>query len=382
MTVIPYLSRVQFADRALDEALGEELAALGVARPLVLTDPVGAAALGGAGEIAERLRLALSPAVHPVHRAVSDDVATGTAAARAVAAFEKGRCDGVVGLGGGAALDLARIVGVTGGEPGRLAAVLSGAAGPAALRRRRIPVALVPVTTANGAGLCPGLRLTDDAERRTLSGDGLIPTLVLCDPTLTLAQPPAATAAAGMDVIAHCIEAFLATAWNPPADGIALEGLRRAAPALPRAVADGADLDARREMLAAALCAGLAAQKGLGGVHALAHAFEVEAAEVAAPHGRLHAALLPPCLAFNAPAVGERFDALREALRLPPGAGLADSLAALAARLALPTRLAPLGLDPALCDRVALAAEAEPANRTNPRYATARDYRQLIAAAM
>jgi alcohol dehydrogenase class IV len=147
-------------------------------------------------------------------------------------------------------------------------------------------------------------------------------------------------------------------------------------------VADGADIDARREMLAGALCAGLAAQKGLGGVHALAHALEDVATDLAGPHGRLHAALLPPCLDFNAPAVGERFDALSAALGLPPGSPLAPALAEFGGRLALPTRLGPLGLDTGMCDRVAHAAEAEPANRTNPRHATARDYRRLIEAAM
>ena len=137
-----------------------------------------------------------------------------------------------------------------------------------------VPVIALPTTTAN-VGLGP-------VSERLGSGAG-VPVLILCDPTLTLAADAAATAADGMDALIHCLEAYRGTAWNPPADGIALEGVRRAAAYLERAVMDGNDIEARREMLAAALNAGLAAQKGLGGVHALALALEAEARSHPAP---------------------------------------------------------------------------------------------------
>ncbi len=384
MSVIAYGPRVQFADRAFDEALADELAALGIVRPLVVTDAPGRAALAVGADWRERVRCALPPGSGPAFVDILGDAAGAADPGRAAAVYAGGGCDGVLGIGGAAALSLARLAGAVAGDTGLLAALARRGAGPAVPRRPRAPVALVPVTTAGGAGLCPDLRLpaAAPAAPRWLSGAALVPALVVCDPTLTEALPAPATAAAGMDVIAHCVESFLGTTFNPPADGIALQGLRLAAAALPRAVADGRDSEARRDLMAAAVCAGLAAQKGLGGVHALAHALEDVAAEGATPHGRLHAALLPPFLRFNAPAVGDRFHALGEAMRLAPGADLDAALADFGAAIALPTRLAPLGLSAQACDRVARAAEAEPANRTNPRHATARDYRALIEAAM
>jgi hypothetical protein len=121
-----------------------------------------------------------------------------------------------------------------------------------------------------------------------------------------------------MDALVHCLEAYLSTAYHPPADGIALDGLRRAALNLEQAVGNGGDVAARRELLAAALNGGLASQKGFGGIEAAARGLEAEAG---ARHGALHAALLPEVLAFNRPAISERFDAIRAVLGLKPGDG-------------------------------------------------------------
>jgi alcohol dehydrogenase class IV len=183
-----------------------------------------------------------------------------------------------------------------------------------------------------------------------------------------------------MDALADCIEAYLCTAFNPPADGIALEGVRRAAAFLERAVADGRDLEARREVLAAALNAGLAAQKGLGGADAVARALEAEAG-MTARHGFLHAAILPRVLAFNAPAVEDRFAAVRRALDLPEGIDVAAAVSGLGARVGLPDRIGFLGLDPQALRRAAGAAAADPASRTNPRHVTVDDYLGLLEAA-
>jgi alcohol dehydrogenase class IV len=157
--------------------------------------------------------------------------------------------------------------------------------------------------------------------------------------------------------------------------------VRRAGAFLERAVARGADLDARREMLAAALNAGLASAKGAGGTEAAARAMEAEAG-LDGSHGLLHAALLPPMLSFNAPAVVERFAALREALRWPEGADLPEGLSRLGQRVGLPTRLGCLGLGRAALRRAARGAAAHPASRTNPRHATEADYLRLFEAAL
>jgi alcohol dehydrogenase class IV len=262
-----------------------------------------------------------------------------------------GACDGVIGLGGPVALACARALG----------------------REAGVPVIALPTTTASvGIGPLP----------RALGGPAApVPAVVLCDPTMTMAQDAAETAAAGMDALTHCIEAWLGTTWNPPADGMALDGARRAAAWLPRAVADGQDIEARRELLAAALNAGLASQKGLGGVHALAHALEAEAG-ASLRHGWMHAALLPPVMAFNAPAVSDRFAPLAAVLGLPAGGDVTAAVAGLGARVGLPRNVGGLGLDRSAMERVAVRAAEDPANLTNPRHAVAADYLRMLEAAL
>lgn len=341
MSLISYVTRIHFADRVVEDALPDELRGLGVRRPAVVTD-----AAGEADDLYDRVIDALPADVQPWPLRRIEVPDAGGALDRAQALFAAGGCDSVIALGGALAIVVGRALG------------------------RAVPVVALPTTTANvGLGPMPG------------GMAGAVPALILCDPTLTLTAGPSDTAAAGMDALVHGIEAWLGTTWNPPADGMALDGVRRAGAFLERAVADGQDIEARREMLAAALNAGLASQKGLGGVHALAHALEAEAG-VSARHGWLHAALLPPVLAFNAPAVADRFGALREVLRVAPGDDLAGALARLGARIGLPDGLAGLGLGPDAMARVAARAAEDPANRTNPRHAVAADYLRLLEAAL
>lgn len=343
MSLIAYLTRIHFADRVVEDALAVELRALGVRRPALVTD-----AAGEADDLCDRIDDALPPEARalPLRRA---EAAEAAELARLGEAAEG--IDGVIGLGGPVALHLARALG----------------------RDRGVPVIALPTTTASvGIGPLP----------RALGGPAApVPALILCDPTLTMAQDAAETAAAGMDALTHCIEAWLGTTWNPPADGMALEGVRRAAAWLPRAVADGQDIEARREVLAAALNAGLASQKGLGGVHALAHALEAEAG-ASLRHGWMHAALLPPVMAFNAPAVADRFAPLAAVLGLPAGADVTAAVAGLGLRLGLPRGLGGLGLDRSAMERVAVRAAEDPANLTNPRHAVAADYLRMLEAAL
>ncbi|MEO1089783.1 MAG: iron-containing alcohol dehydrogenase [Pseudomonadota bacterium] len=352
MSLITYMTRVHFADRALEDALPVEVGNLGVRRPLVLTDVVGES-----GDSYDRLVDALPSTCAVVALRGHAPQPTAREHAAATTTFSRSGCDGIVCLGGDGLIDFARLT------------VCSKSAGGDA------PVIAVPTITA-GMGLAP-VRHQPAVEGPPRAP---VPAAVICDPTLTTSAGADVTAAAGMDVLTHCLEAWLGAAFNPPADGIALEGLRRAAGSLERAVADGSDLEARRELMAAALCAGLAAQKGAGGVEALARAAEAEAGLVGL-HGLLHAALLPVVLAFNAPAVADRLDQVRAALQLPAEADLGAALAALGARVALPSRLGRFGFDARARARIAATAVADPANRTNPRHATPADYLHLLEAA-
>jgi alcohol dehydrogenase class IV len=355
MSLITYLTRIHFADRVLEDALGEEASKLGLRRPAIICD-----AAAEAGDALDRLFDALPRCVEAVGPRHAPLHLTTAALNREAVSWVEAGCDGAIGVGGRAALDLARALGRAGPER-------AGMTAPA-------PVVTIPTTTASvGLGpIAPALGATADAR---------IPTLIFCDPTLTLAAGPTETAAAGMDALVHCLEAWLGGAWNPPADGIALDGLRRAGRWLARAVEDGGDLSARRELLAAALDAGLAAEKGLGGVRALAHALEEEV-RLGARHGALHAALVRPVLAFNAPAVADRLDAAREALCLPAHAEPGAALAALGVDLGLPDRLGDLGLEQAALRRAARRAAEDPATLTNPRHVTAADYLAILQAAL
>jgi alcohol dehydrogenase class IV len=356
MSLITYLTRIHFADRVLEDALGEEASKMGLRRPAVICD-----AAAEPSDVLGRLFDALPRSVVPVGPRRIPARLTRATLTREAEFWAQAGCDAAIGVGGPAALDLARALGRAGPER-------AGSSSAA-------PVVTIPTTTASvGLGpLAPALCAGSEAR---------LPTLILCDPTLTLAASSVETAAAGMDALVHCLEAWLAGAWNPPADGIALDGLRRAGRWLVRAVEDGRDLAARRELLAAALDAGLAAEKGLGGVRALAHALEEEGAELGAGHGALHAALVGPVLAFNAPAVFDRLDAAREALRLPAGAEPGVALATLGAALGLPARLGGLGLETAALHRAARRAAEDPATLTNPRHATAADYLAMLEAAL
>lgn len=350
MSLIPYLTRIHFADRVLEDALPEEADRLGLRHPMLLTDVFGAGA-----DLPDRVECALPVDCVPVR------ADAGQSLDQLAGLWSQQGCDGVLALGGCQAMAQALDLAVRVCTP---------------MPMRHLPVIAVPTTTA-ALGL-PEVPLPAAGNPRRTAPP--LPAVVLCDPTLTLWAGPGVTAANGMDVIVHCIETYLSTTWNPPADGMALDGLRRAALALERAVTHGQDGDARREMLAAALNAALAGQKGLGATHALARALE-PALPPGTPHGWLHAALLPTVLRFNAPAAADRYAALAEALRLAPGADIGQAMNRFGVRLGLPGTLAGLGLDAAACDRVAARAAEDPANRTNPRHATPRDYRAMVSEA-
>jgi 4-hydroxybutyrate dehydrogenase len=349
MALIHYLTRIRFADRVIEDALSEDVGMLGIRRPLLVADA------DAASDLLDRVLDAL-----PVDRPAPPVLRLASDAAEGVVfqALSDAAADGIIALGGIAALSLAR-----------------HAAAPVGGIGQR-PLIAVPATTRS-VGIEPLETRTADGEAMARPNDRL-PDVVLCDPTVTLAQGAAATAAAGMDALAHCIEAYLGTMWNPPADGIALDGVRRAREHLVRAVEAGDDREARRQMMAAALDAGLSAQKGLGAAEALADALEEMAG---APHGRFHAALLPAVLAFNRPAVEARLPALAGALGAGAADAIGDTLAGLAGRIALPSRLDGLKLSPERRIAIARRAAERPAARTNPRHATAADYVAMLESA-
>lgn len=352
MSLIRYVTRIHFADRAMEDALPEELRMRGLVSPLIYVDPDAGAAL-------PRLLDCLHPKARP--RIVHVEAGQNTCAP---VPDPQDAPDLVIGLGGGAAIDLAR-------QTGRPTL-------PDDLPRMAIP------TLPGCLGLGPLPRPTAHSKGRAAlpgTAQSSVPCVVFCDPWLLQYADPQRLAMAGMDALVQCLEALLSMAWNPPADGMAADGLRRAARWLEHLVSDPSHAEARREVMAAALNGALAAQKGLGALHALSHAAQ-GLGLAAPPHGSLHTALLRPVLAFNAPAVPDRIELAAQALRLTNSADLAAHLSDLGERLGLSQGLVGLGLTRPGIRRMAEIAADNPANRTNPRLATARDYRALIEAAL
>lgn len=366
MALISYMSRVQFDFGAL-RLLPEELALLGVKRPLLVTDP-GVCTVGLVGRT-----LAALGTDPPLFGETPSDP-TETAAEAALALYRARGCDGVVALGGGSAIDLAKAVALLATHAGSLSDYEVRGSGSQRIGEVA-PVLAIPTTAGTGAEVGRAATLTLRNRRKIACVSlRLIPRTAICDPELTLSLPPLMTAATGMDALSHGIEAFLSARENPPAAAIALDCVERAGRWIERAVTHGNDREARWQMLMAALEGGLTFQKGLGAVHAAGHPME----PLGYHHGTLNAILLPPVLRFNTPVAPEKIARLKTALGLAPRDDLADWIEQLTCRIGLPTKLSALGLDAALIPELAEAASHEHLGETNPRPASAADYEAIL----
>jgi hypothetical protein len=373
MAMIAYLTKVQFDFGALG-LLANELALAGVKHPLVVTDQ-GVVRAG----ILEKVKACL-PANMPV--AVFDETPenpTEAAAERGAEAYRANGCDGIIGLGGGSAMDEAKAVAILAHNPGPLEAYSFPKAGYTPPIRTLGSLIMIPTTAGTGSEVGRASVLIFKNGRKTLIAcPPNSVTAAILDPELTFDLPPGLTAATGMDAISHCVETFCSPRVNPPADAIALDGLARAAPHLERAVADGHDREARWQMLMAAMEGAMAFQKGLGAVHALAHPL----GELHLHHGTLNAILMPHVLAFNASHLGPKMQRLREALRLSPGVELPDFFTSLNRGLGLPSGLAELGVTASQIPLVARQAMEDSAHGTNPRPMQVEDYEKILTAAL
>ena len=319
MTVINYLATIHF-DHGAIRHVPEALAAARIQRPFVVTDE-GLVRIG----LLERLLDAIKPLSPPVYHRTPPNP-TEDAVEEAADLFRASGCDGVLAIGGGSSLDLAKGVALSATHAGPLAQYAAVAGGVSLIRPETAPVVAIPTTAGTGSEVGRAALLTlRDGRKLGFISPHLIPKQAICDPELTLGLPPMLTAATGMDALTHCFETFLSPRINPPADAIALDGAARAWTWLPRAVADGADRQARWEMMMAALQGGLTFQKGLGAVHGLSHALG-GSKEPVLHHGTLNAVLLPAVLRFNASAAPEKYARLRTVLGLGDGTDLAGEV--------------------------------------------------------
>lgn len=375
MSLISYITKIHFADNVLEDALEAELDALGIRRPLIVSDNGAARA-----DVLARLESAIPRTVRAAIYELPTSVPTEAACDAAEKLYRDWEADGIVAYGAAGAHNVAKATALKVSHEGALAQY-SGVAGGARIAPALPPMIVIP-TIAGSCSDAVGVAAIVLAEGglATFTSQNLTPRVVICDPTLTLDLSPEHTAGAGMDALTHCVETYIASAYNPPADGIARDGLRRAASNLEKAVGDRGNLRARRELMAAALNGTLAHQKGLGGVHAMSHGL-LGAVEGGIDHGAANAVLLPLVLQFNAPAVSARYDVIRYEMGLSKTADLSEAMARLRERIALPATLDALGVRKSDLGRAADYAARDYANRTNPRHAGRADYLAMLEAA-
>ncbi len=382
MAFIQYITQIHL-DFGVISKLREECERTGMRKPLIVTD-AGVRAAG----VLDRALAALGD--HPC--AVFDQTPsnpTEAAVRAAVALLKKEGCDGLIGVGGGSSLDLAKGVCIAATHEGPLKTYATIEGGSPRITERVLPFIAVPTTAGTGSEVARGaIVIVDDGRKLGFHSWFLVPKTAICDPELTLGLPPMLTAATGMDAIAHCMETFMAPAVNPPADGIGLDGLARGWSHIARATANGGDREARWNMMSASMQGALAFQKGLGCVHSLSHS--LGGVNPRLHHGTLNALFLPAVVRFNAAAPSiqneQRLQRIAQAMGLGAcdagGDAIADAIRAMNARLGLPAGLGALGVTADLFERVIDGAMADHCHKTNPRIATRDDYREILDASM
>jgi alcohol dehydrogenase class IV len=378
MAFIYYITQIQF-DFGAVKLLQQECDRVGISKPLVVTDQ----GVKAAGVLQKAL-----DALGGLPYAVFDQTPSNPTEAAVRAAVEIYRaqgCDGLVAVGGGSAIDCAKGVAIAATHEGPLTHYATIEGGSPRITDKVAPLIAVPTTSGTGSEVARGaIIIVDDHRKLGFHSWHLVPKTAICDPELTLGLPPKLTAATGMDAIAHCMETFMAAPFNPPADGIALDGLERGWASIERATRDGSDREARMNLMSASMQGAMAFQKGLGCVHSLSHS--LGGVDPRLHHGTLNAMFLPAVIRFNAEAPSvqkdKRLERMARAMGLAGAADIPEAIRAMNQRLGLPTGLAELGVQRASFDKIIDGAMADHCHKTNPREASRHDYEEMLAASL
>ena len=281
--------------------------------------------------------------------------------------YRAGQHDGVVAFGGGSGLDL-----------GKMLAFMRGQTRPLwdfedisdwwtrADANAIDPIIAVPTTAGTGSevGRASVITNSQTAEKKIIFHPKILPSVVICDPELTVGMPRFITAGTGMDAFAHCLEAYCSPHYHPMSQGIALEGMRLVKDYLPRVFSDGGDIEARAQMMSAAAMGATAFQKGLGAIHALSHPL---GAMYHTHHGTTNAVVMLPVLRANRPAIETQLSAAAEYLGIGGGFdGFYSFVSELISGLDIPPNLTALGVENPDIDAVVRAALADPSAGGNP----------------
>jgi|SoiMethySBSTD1v2_1073268.scaffolds.fasta_scaffold09347_5 4-hydroxybutyrate dehydrogenase len=312
VTTFYYPTKIIFGPGAI-ERLPLEIEAFRMLRPLVVTDgglaksPVFDRVLGIIGKRSGDAVVFDQVLPNPTERNVLEGVAR----------YQEAKCDGVIGVGGGSPLDAAKAITLKATHPLPLADYDDLKDGSDRISSNVPPFLTVPTTSGTGSDVSRSsvITLTATNRKTVIFSPFLMPKVSVSDPELTLGMPVHITAGTGMDAFTHNLEAYLAKGYHPLSDAIALGGVKLVWQYLPRAVADGNDLEARTQVMAAAIMGATAFQKGLGAVHSLAHPLSTIAGM---HHGTSNAVLLPPVMRFNATVVADRLKDLAMAMSAKP----------------------------------------------------------------
>jgi alcohol dehydrogenase len=373
-----YPTAIRFGPGRIKE-LAEACRAAGIERPLLVTDaglaklPITNRALGLLKEAG--LSVAMFAEVQP--NPVDANVEAG------IAAFRSGKHDGIVAFGGGSGLDTGKVIAFMAGQSRPLWDFEDiGDWWTRADPDKIAPVVAVPTTAGTGSEVGRAGVITQEAThtKKVIFHPKMMPRVVIIDPELTVGMPPAITAGTGMDALAHCLEAYCAPSYHPIAEGIALEGMRLVFENLPKAVANGNDLDARGHMMSAAAMGAAAFQKGLGAIHALSHPV---GALYHTHHGMTNGVFMPYVLIFNRPAIEAKIVRLAGFLGIDGGFdGFVAAVLDLRKKTGVPHDLGGLKVDGSRVDTIVEMSLVDPTAGGNPVPLTKEGSRKLFEAAL
>jgi hypothetical protein len=357
---------------------GPHLRELGLKRPLIVTDK-GLAALPLIGELKQDL-LATGLDV-AVYSGIWGNP-TGSQVMNGAVAYKTHGADCVIGVGGGAALDVAKVVGLLATHPGDVMEYVWDHPEVRSITSALPHFIALPTTSGTGSevGRSSVISEEDTHVKRVIFSPQILAKAVFADPELTLALPAGVTAATGMDALTHNVESYLSPAYHPLCDGIALEGTRIAARALATAVREPGNLQARADMMMSSMMGAIAFQKDLGAVHSCAHALGTVCDT---HHGLANALMIDTVLAWNFEAVPDKFDELAHAAGVAGGgAAFVPWLKALKAQVGIAPSLSAVGVRAEHLPRLVQVAAADICHQTNPRPCTAADFERLFDQAL
>ncbi len=354
-------------------AIGDELAGRGVRRALIVTDE-------GVAKAGLCVSVEASLAAAGVTAAVFTGVVGNPLEAHVeagFAAFEAAGAEAVVAVGGGSSLDVGKVVALRKNHRRPLGDYDEYKGGDALVTEPVPPIVAVPTTAGTGSevGRAGVITLAATGRKAVIFAPSLLPAVAVLDPALTRSMPPFITAATGYDALTHCLEALVAKGDHPMADAIAVGGIELVARSLVKATESGDDLEARGDMMKAAMMGAVAFQKGLGACHSLAHPLSSVSG---LHHGLANALCLPAVVRFNADAEPAKYARVAGILTGEADASrCADALAALRAELGLPGGLGEAGVRRDDLERLADEAFADGCHTYNPRPCSREELRQL-----